>query len=615
MRMQKITKHLAAGLLLAGVTIPLASCVDDSYDMSKDIDMTMGIGSEGLKIKLGSTEKIMLADILETDGNLQTDSKNKYYLVEGGETSVNFTVSTVNAMLDNATLCPSYEVLKYDDIVPEELKGQPFEVEAGRVFDLDAPISAETEFDFDIDNIHEDVKWLKVIRPTAETSQLKFFLEIEQSAMDGIAFDNVEGLTIVFPEFIHLTNPKNGRLENNGKTFVLDNISNSGEPAIELGEATLDNITFKGETGKTDNGKLAIEDKISMNGKISFKTMNAITMTQGSAVNIKLTVSIGNRIDQQSQICIANVTGRFDPTIEPEVEKIDISSSLPDFLQDDEVTVNVSNPTMKFCADMTQTPLSLDFKATLNAIKGGEKLAEVSLPGLGEGKAGIESLKENTFYFYQKGQPYDPEGIAENAATYRVENISDLIKKLPDYIDVDLKGKQINVKDEDYTIELGRDYAANIKYNVYVPFDFNAGLRIIYNDSVDNMNEDLQDFEADGLAVTATVHNTIPLELMATLVPIGVDGKELTGVSVSKATVASAKAEAGKSMEENAVDSELKIEIKFNNPADLKKLDRLRFNINAEAINAEGGTLYSDQYLKVNDMRLRLTGQIIGNFN
>ena len=189
MRMQKITKHLAAGLLLAGVTIPLASCVDDSYDMSKDIDMTMGIGSEGLKIKLGSTEKIMLADILETDGNLQTDSKNKYYLVEGGETSVNFTVSTVNAMLDNATLCPSYEVLKYDDIVPEELKGQPFEVEAGRVFDLDAPISAETEFDFDIDNIHEDVKWLKVIRPTAETSQLKFFLEIEQSAMDGIAFD------------------------------------------------------------------------------------------------------------------------------------------------------------------------------------------------------------------------------------------------------------------------------------------------------------------------------------------------------------------------------------------------------------------------------------------
>ena len=148
-----------------------------------------------------------------------------------------------------------------------------------------------------------------------------------------------------------------------------------------------------------------------------------------------------------------------------------------------------------------------------------------------------------------------------------------------------------------------------------MPFDFNAGLRIIYNDSVDNMNEDLQDFEADGLAVTATVHNTIPLELMATLVPIGVDGKELTGVSVSKATVASAKAEAGKSMEENAVDSELKIEIKFNNPADLKKLDRLRFNINAEAINAEGGTLYSDQYLKVNDMRLRLTGQIIGNFN
>ena len=36
--------HTALGLATTG-------CVDDSYDMSKDIDMTMGIGADGLDRK------------------------------------------------------------------------------------------------------------------------------------------------------------------------------------------------------------------------------------------------------------------------------------------------------------------------------------------------------------------------------------------------------------------------------------------------------------------------------------------------------------------------------------------------------------------------------------
>ena len=73
--------------------LSLTACVDDSYDMSKDIDLTMGLGSEGLQLKVGSTEKIMLADLLETDNDVKTDAAGLYYLVEDGQTDINFSVN------------------------------------------------------------------------------------------------------------------------------------------------------------------------------------------------------------------------------------------------------------------------------------------------------------------------------------------------------------------------------------------------------------------------------------------------------------------------------------------------------------------------------------------
>ena len=51
------------------------------------------------------------------------------------------------------------------------------------------------------------------------------------------------------------------------------------------------------------------------------------------------------------------------------------------------------------------------------------------------------------------------------------------------------------------------------------------------------------------------------------------------------------------------------------NPADLQRLDRLMLKIEAEGTQPGEGVLSSNQYIKVTNMRLRLKGQIIGNFN
>lgn len=72
---------LIAIALASGVT---TSCsIDDTYDLDKEFDMTVGLGSEGLSLRLGNTEHVMLNDVLDIEDNdlVETDGQNLYYLV------------------------------------------------------------------------------------------------------------------------------------------------------------------------------------------------------------------------------------------------------------------------------------------------------------------------------------------------------------------------------------------------------------------------------------------------------------------------------------------------------------------------------------------------------
>lgn len=45
------------GAVCAGSVLLTTGCVDSDYDLD-NIDLTMGLGSEGLSVKLGNTEKV-----------------------------------------------------------------------------------------------------------------------------------------------------------------------------------------------------------------------------------------------------------------------------------------------------------------------------------------------------------------------------------------------------------------------------------------------------------------------------------------------------------------------------------------------------------------------------
>lgn len=598
--------------------LSLTACVDDSYDMSKDIDLTMGLGSEGLQLKLGSTEKIMLADLLETSDDVKTDAAGLYYLVEDGQTDINFSVGAFTAAIDNTTLSPSYDVITYDDIAQTSLpSGTAIPVPSGYSYAASNPVTAEADMSFDLTGIEDEVKWIKKVLPASETNTMHLELEVEQSAGLHFAIKEINGLQLTFPDYIHLTSPSNGTVSANGRTYTVNNYSGAGITHLDLGTIRVDEFNLPGEEGKVNGGTLSLHNKvITMSGRFAFTTTQAFNMSAGQNVKMRLYVSLGQRGATQSEVNIAQVTGRFSPVVNPRIDDIIVSENLPDFLEDDKVTIKAANPTVKFQADMSNIPMSFDLHAVLNGYKDNAAVTTINLPE--SGKANAITGRENVIYFHQGESPYDPAGVSAVAETHRVSNISSIFEKLPDFIRVDVADGKVQAKDEDFTVVLDRNYSARMDYRMLVPFEFNQGTRIVYNDSVTDMSKDLKDYQADGIVVTADVLNAVPMQLIATAEAQDVAGQPIPGITVTSATIDPAKAVsslATTDIEQNAVTTPITIEMTLANPADLQRLDRFMLKIEAEGTQPEAGVLSSNQYIKVTNMRLRLKGQIIGNFN
>lgn len=606
-------KHLIAiGALCTGTAMLTTGCVSDDYDLDS-VDLTMGLGSDGLKLKMGNTEKILLGDILDLDESVKLDANNLYYLVEEGTTNFNIHVNEVSASFKESTIETSERVLDYNiakeqlgDVVNQLPPNASLPVAAGIFFNGEAKGYADVDVTVDVPL---EVSYIS----TADVKDMKVSLQMHTDLSPNVKFgiDKVENFSITIPSILQVREgswPAGWTMKDNVLThqgaltipqdgvicsIVADKVDTKGYGAPKDGK-----LVF----GKDANGRSVLQAGIQ--GKVYFKSTGAFNLGTSDYADIYLTLSLGN----SSKIDIEQVTGKFSPEINPTVDPIDIASSLPDFLNDDAVKIGAANPTLKFTADLTSIPVGLNLSGELTSVKKGAQgfTKKVGLP-----VTQVEDKQHNTVYYYQSGKPYDPEypTLPAGAVTAKANNLSSLIEKLPDEIRVDLTGGKLSVQDKEYTIQLGHDYQASADYKVYVPFQFDKGLTIVYNDSTDSMSEDLEDYQAEGLMLKATAQNTIPLDLVATITAYDVDGNVVPGINFSEI-----KVPAGDGT--NVNEAQVEISATLDEPSLLQKMDRLKFSVKAaNDVNGQVHELCSTQYLRFADVRLYLTGKVIGDFN
>ena len=626
-------KHLlVTGMLCAGTTLLFTGCIDDSYDLDK-VDLTMKLNTDGLGVKLGNTDLIALADILDEDETVKTEANGLYYLVKDGTSNFNVKVDNMTTSFNDTKLDMNTPVLQYNDVY-EQLRDAGIPVTHGSTlpipadFEMHGSAEGDQEVDFKITDV-SDVKQVKTI--DLQKSKVALTLtEANQPASLNLGVTRLKNVRLYLPKFLGVTDVAPGweLKEGNVLVYTLNggiynyNRNNPEICSVYLNKVALDQTENK---GKVENGGIELtpnELNVTMTAEQVFFENRAgreLSMNVGDQASVRLDIKVPNNV-----LNISQVTGIFNPAIDPDNERIDVSNDLPDFLQDKEVRIVATNPTIRFHANMSTLPVGIDMRGTLTAVKENgafENGATTKVVKLDKGV--MEMGRDNYVYYCNQGNtPYDPEGAKAGAATVKnTANIGDLITELPDYLEVDLKNNQINVKNEYYTVQLGRDYHVDADYSVFVPFEFDRGLKVVYNDSTESMHSDLKDLSATGtLEVMADAYNTIPLELLVGLKAVDVDGNELpVEFNTAEAHVAPGDGSTytmnGEVKERSGseVMTPIKITAKLDDKDLLSRIDKLCFNIHADATGSN--KLVSTQYLKLNNIKIKLHAGVIADFN
>lgn len=586
--MCKVKKMYPLWGFLLSFPLWTVSCVDNKYDLDKDIDMTINVGGEHLTIPAGSSDTAYLSKIIEVEEGdiLQPDATTRvYHLTKKDDIDVEPTTVKEVTISETTTKLEETKIVNTTSSLINE--------------DVTEGINTLGDFKAESNNIDEALKELGALY--AKTP-VDLILTIDFANTGDLSFAKVKAnnLKIIFPDYIVFKAEEGIQ----GHELILDGQVLSENGSSYSRTLKVEGYKFSENAGagrKPNEGTLTIEGVISMEGEV-------VTSGVSGTGTLSLVPKTVLR-----EMTASSVTGVIQPEIKAETTNIELND-LPDFLKDEGTRMDITNPVILLRAEnQLETPVEVD--AVLTPMKGNAQIdgKEVKV-GSGYGKTPVVLASGKNVIALSRTGECTIEGVTSNV---KVEDINNLLETIPDDIEVDL---QPVVRNEDYyTAELGRAYEMPSSYEVDVPLSFEQNLNIVYNDSVQDLNKDLNDLDKVILKkanVLLTVDNAIPLKLQLkpeNVLIKDVYGNELTAV---KKTIEEDKQYVTESTDgEKPVTSELVLNLTSEDTAFLSKIDRICFKLTAVPGSATGVPLKDTQWLKVTSIKLSVPGGVNVDLN
>ena len=586
--MCKVKKTYPLWGFLLSFPLWTVSCVDNKYDLDKDIDMTVNVGGEHLTIPAGSSDTAYLSKIIEVEEGdiLQPDAATRvYHLTKKDDIDVEPTTVKEVTISETTTKLEETKIVNTTSSLINE--------------DVTEGINTLGDFKAESNNIDEALKELGSLY--AKTP-VDLILTIDFANTGDLSFAKVKAnnLKIIFPDYIVFKAEEGIQ----GHELILDGQVLSENGSSYSRTLKVEGYKFSENAGagrKPNEGTLTIEGVISMEGEV-------VTTGVSGTGTLSLVPKTVLR-----EMTANNVTGVIQPEIKAETTNIELND-LPDFLKDEETRMDITNPVILLRAEnQLETPVEVD--AVLTPMKGNAQIdgKEVKV-GSGYGKTPVVLASGKNVIALSRTGECTIEGVTSNV---KVGDINNLLETIPDDIEVDL---QPVVRNEGYyTAELGRAYEMPSSYEVDVPLSFEQNLNIVYNDSVQDLNKDLNDLDKVILKkanVLLTVDNAIPLKLQLkpeNVLIKDVYGNELTAV---KKTIEEDKQYVTESTDgEKPVTSELVLNLTSEDTAFLSKIDRICFKLTAVPGSATGVPLKDTQWLKVTSIKLSVPGGVNVDLN
>lgn len=620
--------------LVAGMVIGGVSCVNEAYDLSKGIDLTIDVNGD-ISAPVGSTQKILIGDFLKLDDTensvITQDADGNYLLsVSGDEITQNIDVPSIefsDIQIGNDDNPVGFKVTM--DIPNDEQVGQ-YPIIAER-YDFEVDGSRETEI-----LISEDVPdYVSEIGRIDLQASLGISLTLSRNDEDTRGEITVaRGFTLEFPEYITVTDAAGAdfyAVENGHIVKFTDDVTlNVGEGrSIQLSITAVDFNKLEGQ-GLVGN-KIQIEDAIVMDNVV----ISAIPQTFGKYTS-DLPQSLAIDIDMTvSDIAVRTVQMKFNPEIEVgTIEPVELGE-MPEFLSGENTTIDIYSPVISMLVTNT-SPVSVTFSADITSYSGDNvvKSLQIGSPDQTSGDAIVIRKGVTPVYIVRREEDV-PQGAvtATNDPVIIVkDDLAELVATMPDRIEV----TDVNVAvlqemlEVDIPDEPDAQYSFSFNYSIDAPLAFGENLSIEYPYDITGLNDTLNssDEDSDGqqgetsdgnlqihlseASVYMTFVNEIPLTLAVSASPIDVDGNLIASgveVSLSDASGASPVTVKGGDIG-SATTTPAVIHINADLES-LKRLDGFRLNLKGSCDSDFAGVaLNSRQGIQLTDISVNIKGGI-----
>ena len=590
-RKQKRVTLLLASLLVGGFLV--TGCTNSDYDFN-EIDATMGFGGDGLELPASSTMDIPLKDVLdlEENGSVKLDDEGNYLFQLTGSGS-----SEANPKIEPIRL----EGRSYNANIPISLSAS---AKATRSLTASSVIPEVKEKMFEYHGVDKSVKSLT----KANMKPVTMKLTLGFSGISSV-ISKIKKATLTLPGYLSLK-----RVVRDGNDMPIPtspridiaDISTSRDMVLTI---TSNELLFS-EQDAYGTLSIAEDGKIDMDGYFGLKIDDFELTGTPSTANMSIAAKV-----EVENIELTSATGVFDPEVNfGTLGDVDVTG-VPDFLSDDNVVADLANPQILLTIN-NEMNVAATVKATVTATKSGQTTATVQLPEMYIEKNSVSPTTQICIC-----REKTPELTAQYGEknVYAVSNLSTLINKIPDHVSIGNVEARAD-QSQEATVEFGKPYHITPSYEVYAPLAFGKDAVIEYSDQFDGWNDDIDDLELSENAyvrLTADAISKVPAALILEATPLGVGGADISNlieVNIKKGEV-SASTDG-----ETAVTSPLEVEIREKVKGGLKQLDGLSYKVQGKATHngttVEGITLNANKHtLKLNNIKVKLVGKIIGDFN
>lgn len=586
--------HLLPSALLVAGFLTLTGCTNNDYDLN-NVDATMGFGSESLVIPNSSTKDIPLKDVLDLKegGCVVTDAAGNYlFQLAGGDVeAAKPNISPI--ILDVTNVFDGIISLSSTASTGAKARRAP-----GSSLHIASPKVMMFEY-------HGNDKAVKSLNEAEidETTTNNISIKLDFSNISA-AVSNIESATLTLPAYLSISqvNGKgNGVPTLNGSKVTITDISTAHPLELSL---TTQKLDF---TNQNDHGRLSINNgAIDLTGYFSIALQCNVTGAMPDNPTIKAKIGVADRT-----IKMRSATGIFDPTINlSSLGEVDVTG-LPDFLDDDDVVADLDNPQILLTVN-NNMDVAATVSATVISTKEGRELARVTLPEMSVAKNGLSKICICRQKTSELTQQYG------EANVYAVSNLSTLINRIPDHIKiVDVNA---HAKAEVATIVFGKEYQVKPSYKVNAPLAFGENANIVYEDSFTGWNDDIDELDLAKetyIEVTANVENKVPAYLTVKAYPVDAQGNKIE----DKLLIEIPDEVAASTDGTTAVTTPITMKITPKVKNSLKQLDGLVFRLEGSAKSANGNKVTGislnerEHTLKLNDIKVKIVGKIIGDFN